>query len=145
MRWLRGHGFSSGTGSELNHGARGESERQDPAQLVSLLQFNHDIGDRDGPAADADALNAFFVGQHALRDRPLVADLAQQEMELADSAAAAPAADPVAKAGPAEGRGEGLVWPRGHPFLVGKDGDLDRLVLMVRPRSGVAHWQRTPT
>src|SRR3984957_5282980 len=145
MRWLREHGFSSGTGSELNHGARGESERQDPAQLVSLLQFNHDIGDRDGPAADAEALNAFFVGENCLRDRPPVADLAQQEMELADSAAAAPAADPVAKAGPAQGREEGFVRPGEHPFPVGEDRDLGGLVFVPGSGSGVAHWQRTPT
>src|ERR1700691_2900135 len=145
MRWLRGHGFSSGTGSGLDHGARGESGWEDPAQPVSLLQFNHDMGDRDRPAADADAFDALVVAQHALRHRPLVADLAQQEMELADSAAAAPAADPVAKAGAAQCREQGFLRPGEHPFPVGEDGDLGGLVLVPGSGSDVAHWQRTPT
>jgi UDP-N-acetylmuramoyl-tripeptide--D-alanyl-D-alanine ligase len=37
---------------------RREGESQDSAKAVALLQFDHDVGERDGAAAQADALDA---------------------------------------------------------------------------------------
>ena len=51
-------------------------------------------------AAQADPVDPLVVGEHAVGDRALVADLAEHELHLADSATAAPAAHPVPQPGP---------------------------------------------
>jgi hypothetical protein len=61
------------------------------------LQLDDDVGERYGAAAQADPRRPLVVGQHAGRDRPLVAHLAEDQADLANPATAAPAPEPVTK------------------------------------------------
>ena len=67
-------GAGRGPPSEALLGVRiGESE--DPPEPVTFLELDDDVRDRDGPAAQADPLDALVVTEHARGDRALVADL----------------------------------------------------------------------
>src|SRR4051794_14238902 len=102
-------------------------EAQDPPEPVSFLQFDDDVREWNGAAAQADALYPLVVAEHARGDGSFVAHLAQQELDLADAAATPLAPDPVAEPGPAQRAQQRLLCLGGHPDVVGKDGHVGHL------------------
>ena len=75
--------------------------------------------------------------EHAVGDRTLVAHLAEHELDLADPAPAALAADPVPQPGPAQRAQQGLLLGGGDVHAVGQD----RHVVLggIRSRSATVH------
>src|SRR6478609_3056816 len=118
-------------------------EPQDLAEPVALLQFDGDVGDRHRTAAQADALDALIVAEHALRDRALVANLAEHELNLADPAPAALAADAVPQSSPSQGFEHGLRLRGVDLQPVGKDRYLRHMVPAFPRSSGSCHRRGT--
>src|SRR6476469_9582221 len=105
-----------------------EGEPQNLSEPVPLLQGYGDVGDRHRAAAQADALDALIVAEHAFRDRALVANLAEHELNLADPAPAALAADAVLESSPSQGFEHGLRLRGVDLQPVGKDRYLRHMV-----------------
>src|SRR5215207_528450 len=113
---------------------RREGESQDSAKAVALLQFDHDVGERDGAAAQADALDALVVAEHLWGDRPFVADLAELELHLADATAPSLAAHPVSQSGPGQRPEQGLVVGSVDLDAVGEDRHSHTQCTPIDPR-----------
>jgi hypothetical protein len=94
--------------------ARFRRSNDSPAKSVALLEFDHDVGNRYGAAAQADPFDTLVIAEHIGGNRALVVDLAEDEMDFAEAASAAAAAIPILVSRPYDGAKQSLSFT--HPY-----------------------------